>query len=109
MGQISTVGVRRPLAGRRLATCSSVPCITVTGTALTEIDQVTRRLAELIERISDTAQKEANHANGVANNIQHILEVTADAEAGTRNTAKQVRDLTRIADELRQSVSRFKI
>ena len=79
------------------------------GTALTEIDQVTRRLAELIERISDTAQKEANHANGVANNIQHILEVTADAEAGTRNTAKQVRDLTRIADELRQSVSRFKI
>ncbi|MBR6975624.1 MAG: methyl-accepting chemotaxis protein, partial [Ottowia sp.] len=79
------------------------------GTALTEIDRVTRRLAELIERISDTAQKEASQANSVANNIQHILEVTADAEAGTRNTATQVRDLARIADELRQSVSRFKI
>lgn len=79
------------------------------GTALTEIDRVTRRLAELIERISDTAQKEASHANGVANNIQHILDVTEDAEKGTRETAVQVRKLASVANELRQSVSRFKI
>ena len=79
------------------------------GTALTEIDRVTRRLAELIEKISDSAQKEAGHANNVAGNIQHIFAVTEQAESGTRTTATQVRDLARIADELRQSVSRFKI
>ena len=79
------------------------------GTALTEIDRVTRRLAELIEKISDSAQKEAGHANGVAGNIQHIFAVTEQAESGTRTTANQVRNLARIADELRQSVSRFKI
>ncbi|HET6315458.1 MAG TPA: methyl-accepting chemotaxis protein, partial [Chloroflexota bacterium] len=38
------------------------------GTALTEIDQVSRRLAELIESISRTAAKEAVSANEVAGN-----------------------------------------
>ena len=79
------------------------------GTALTEIDQVTRRLAELIEQISNSASREAVSANVVAGNIQHIFAVTEQTGEGTRSTAQQVRDLSRMADELRQSVSRFKI
>ena len=79
------------------------------GTALTEIDQVSRRLAELIEQISDSASKEATSANVVAGNIQHIFAVTEQTGEGTRSTAQQVRDLSHMAEELRQSVSRFKI
>lgn len=79
------------------------------GTALTEIDQVSRRLAELIEQISNSASKEAESANVVAGNIQHIFAVTEQTGEGTRSTAQQVRELTRMAEELRQSVSRFKI
>jgi twitching motility protein PilJ len=79
------------------------------GTALTEIDQVSRRLAELIEEISQSASKEAESANVVAGNIQHIFAVTEQTGEGTRSTAQQVRELTRMAEELRQSVSRFKI
>jgi twitching motility protein PilJ len=79
------------------------------GTALTEIDQVSRRLAELIEQISASASKEAESANIVAGNIQHIFAVTEQTGEGTRSTAQQVRELTRMAEELRQSVSRFKI
>ncbi len=79
------------------------------GTALTEIDQVSRRLADLIEQISDSASREAASANVVADNIQHIFVVTEQTGEGTRSTAKQVRDLSRMAEELRQSVSRFKI
>ncbi|HEY0824262.1 MAG TPA: methyl-accepting chemotaxis protein [Ramlibacter sp.] len=79
------------------------------GTALTEIDQVSRRLAELIEQISQSASKEAESANVVAGNIQHIFAVTEQTGEGTRSTAQQVRELTRMAEELRQSVSRFKI
>ena len=45
----------------------------------------------------------------MAGNIRQILVVTEQASNGTRNTANQVRDLARIADELRQSVARFKI
>jgi twitching motility protein PilJ len=79
------------------------------GTALTEIDQVSRRLAELIEEISTSTSKEAESANVVAGNIQHIFAVTEQTGEGTRSTAQQVRELTRMAEELRQSVSRFKI
>ena len=79
------------------------------GTALTEIDQVSRRLADLIEQISSSASKEAASANVVAGNIQHIFAVTEQTGEGTRSTAQQVRDLSRMAEELRQSVSRFKI
>ncbi len=79
------------------------------GTALTEIDQVSRRLADLIEQISSSAAREAASANVVAGNIQHIFVVTEQTGEGTRSTAQQVRDLSRMADELRQSVSRFKI
>ena len=79
------------------------------GTALSEIDSVSRRLAELIEQISASALKEADQANEVATNIQHIFAVTEQTGESTRSTASQVRDLARMADELRQSVARFKI
>ncbi len=79
------------------------------GTALAEIDNVSRRLAELIEEISTQASLEAQSANQVAGNIQHIFAVTEQTGEGTRSTAQQVRELSRMAEELRQSVSRFKI
>ncbi|MDB5889975.1 MAG: methyl-accepting chemotaxis protein [Polaromonas sp.] len=79
------------------------------GTALSEIDRVSRRLADLIEQISKSASREAESANVVAGNIQHIFAVTEQTGEGTRSTAQQVRDLSRMAEELRQSVSRFKI
>ena len=79
------------------------------GTALTEIDHVSRRLADLIEQISGSTSREANLANVVAENIQHIFAVTEQTGEGTRATATQVRELSNIAEELRQSVARFKI
>ena len=79
------------------------------GTALSEIDRVSRRLADLIEQISNSAIREAASANVVAGNIQHIFAVTEQTGEGTRSTAQQVRELSRMAEELRQSVSRFKI
>ena len=79
------------------------------GAALTEIDSVSRRLAMLIEQISDSASSEASSANEVAGNIQHIFAVTEQTGEGTRTTAQQVRELSRMAEELRQSVARFKI
>jgi twitching motility protein PilJ len=79
------------------------------GTALSEIDRVSRRLAELIEQISSATSAEAESANEVAGNIQHIFAVTEQTGEGTRSTAAQVRELSAMAEELRQSVARFKI
>ncbi len=79
------------------------------GAALSEIDRVSRQLAELIERISQQALTEAQSANQVATSIQHIFAVTEQTGEGTRSTAELVSELARVAEVLRESVSRFKI
>jgi len=79
------------------------------GNALGDIDRVTRQLAELIENISSQASSEAQSANVVASNIQHIFAVTEQTGEGTRSTAQMVRELSRSAEELKQSVARFKV
>jgi len=79
------------------------------GTALTEIDRVSRQLAELIQAISSQASREADSANVVAANIQHIFAVTEQTGEGTRSTAQLVRELSKSAEELKQSVARFKV
>ena len=79
------------------------------GAALAEIHSVSRRLAQLIDEISKTTQHEASLANEVADDIQHIFVVTEQTGEGTRSTAEQVRELARMAQELRQSVTRFRI
>jgi twitching motility protein PilJ len=79
------------------------------GAALGDIDRVTRELSELIDRISREALREAESANEVAANIQHIFAVTEQTSEGTRSTAQMVRELSRTAEELKASVARFKI
>jgi twitching motility protein PilJ len=79
------------------------------GSALTDIDRVSRQLSSLIEQISSSAAREADLANEVADNIQHIFAVTEQTGAGTKTTAGQVRELSTMADELSQSVARFTI
>lgn len=79
------------------------------GAALADIDRVTRQLSELIGEISNQALQEAQQANVVAANIQHIFAVTEQTSEGTRSTAQMVRELSGTAEELRKSVARFKI
>lgn len=79
------------------------------GAALADIDRLSRQVAELIEQIAISASREAELAGQTAGNIQHIFAVTEQTGEGTRSTVQQVRELARVADELRQSVARFKI
>jgi len=79
------------------------------GAALNDIDRVSRRLAELIQEISAQSSREAEQANVVVANIQHIFAVTEQTGDGTRSTAQLVRELSKTAEELQQSVARFKI
>jgi twitching motility protein PilJ len=79
------------------------------GAALSDISQVSNRLAELIQGISYATGMQATSANGVAQNIQHILSVTEQAQDGTQQTAQSIHLLSKLAQELKNSVSRFRI
>jgi twitching motility protein PilJ len=79
------------------------------GQALTEIDFVTKNLAQLIEQISKATQTQASATNKVAQNMQDILEITRQTTRGTQQAAGSIRDLAAVAQELKSSVSGFKL
>jgi twitching motility protein PilJ len=79
------------------------------GSALSDISRVSNRLAELIQGISFVTEQQATSANSVAHNIQHILGITEQTQAGTQQTAHSIRELSLLAEELKNSVSRFRI
>jgi len=79
------------------------------GQALTEIDSVTKNLADLIERISSDTQAQAASANKVARNMQDILEINRQTTAGTQQTASSIKELAEVASDLKASVSGFKL
>ncbi|HZW20112.1 methyl-accepting chemotaxis protein [Noviherbaspirillum sp.] len=79
------------------------------GAALAEIRSVSNRLAELIQSISASTEQQATSANGVAQSIQNILTVTEQTQIGTQQTAQSIRELSKLAEELKNSVSRFRV
>ncbi|MFS2004865.1 methyl-accepting chemotaxis protein [Duganella sp. CT11-25] len=79
------------------------------GAALNDISQVSHRLAELISGISLATGQQATSATGVAQNIQHILTVTEQTQDGTQQTAQSIHKLSVLAQELKNSVARFRI
>jgi twitching motility protein PilJ len=79
------------------------------GAALADISRVSNRLAELIQGISVATGLQATSANGVAHNMQHILAITEQTQGGTQQTAQSIRELAALAQELKSSVSRFRV
>ena len=79
------------------------------GQALSEIDTVTKNLANLIQRISADSQAQAASANKVARNMQDILEINRQTTIGTQQTASSIKDLADVASDLKASVSGFKL
>lgn len=79
------------------------------GAALADISRVSNRLAELIQDISTSTGVHATSANGVAHNMQHILAITEHTQDGTQQTAQSIRQLAALAQELKNSVSRFRV
>ncbi len=79
------------------------------GQALAEIDHVTKNLAQLIQTISQATQTQATATNKVAQNMQDILEITRQTTHGTQQAAGSIRDLAAVAQELKSSVSGFKL
>jgi twitching motility protein PilJ len=79
------------------------------GQALSEIDQVTKNLAQLIQAISSATHTQASATTKVAQNMQDILEITRQTTRGTQQAAGSIRELAAVAQELKSSVAGFKL
>jgi twitching motility protein PilJ len=79
------------------------------GKALTEIETVSNSLARLIQSISSATEAQTEVASTVTKNMQQIQEITSQTTQGTKLTAESVGQLTKLAEELRDSVAGFKL
>ncbi len=79
------------------------------GVALEEIENVSRSLADLIQNISNAARQQAASAGHISNTMNVIQEITSQTTAGTIATARSIGNLAEMANELRQSVTGFKL
>jgi twitching motility protein PilJ len=79
------------------------------GKALTEIETVSNSLARLIQSISSATEAQTEVASTVTKNMQQIQEITSQTTEGTKLTAESVGQLTKLAEELRDSVAGFKL
>lgn len=79
------------------------------GQALVEIEQVSTRLAELLQSISESAKQQARSSEDISNAMSSISKVTELVQTGTKRAADSVRMLVLLSDELRGSVAPFKL
>ncbi len=79
------------------------------GEALAEIENVSNRLAELINNISENAMKQSRVSSSVSETMNVIQEITTQTSAGTNETAASIGNLADLANELRKSVAGFKL
>jgi twitching motility protein PilJ len=79
------------------------------GVSLGEIEEVSKSLADIIEDISDAARQQAASAGKISNTMRSIQEITFQTTEGTGSTATAVGNLANMTDDLRQSVTGFKL
>jgi methyl-accepting chemotaxis protein len=92
---------REVVAGSRLASEA--------GETLFEIDSVSNQLVELIESVSASARSQADDASQVASTMEQISLRTRESAEKSRRATQSVNELAQMADELRESVSRFHV
>lgn len=79
------------------------------GVSLGEIESVSKTLAEIIENISDASGQQATSAGKISNTMKSIQEITSQTTEGTRSTVIAVGNLANMTNELRSSVTGFKL
>ncbi|OAI54587.1 hypothetical protein AYO44_03330 [Planctomycetaceae bacterium SCGC AG-212-F19] len=94
-------GIKEVVDGSRLANNA--------GQALAEIEAVSNRLAELIQSISLASQKQAQGSEALARSMNEISQITKRTATGTKQAAESVTHLADLADDLRSSVSTFRL
>ncbi|HDY84570.1 hypothetical protein LCGC14_0575520 [marine sediment metagenome] len=79
------------------------------GTSLEQIETVSNQLAALIDNISNAAKQQAKAAISTSDSMNVIQEITMQTSTGTYESAASIGRLLELTNELRKSVSGFKL
>lgn len=79
------------------------------GQSLVEIEQVSSKLAELLQSISESARQQAKSSEDISGAMANISKVTELVQIGSNRAAGSVKMLVELSDKLRGSVAPFKL
>ncbi len=79
------------------------------GEALKRIEEVSRQIAEEIEKIAADAVGQSDDAKSINDTMNVIQEITNQTSEGTEQTARSIEALAGMAQQLRETVARFKL
>ena len=79
------------------------------GQRLSQIEEVSRQMSDLVQQISQVAQQQAAGSETVSRNVTGISSVTQQTAEGARQAVASIRRLALLATELNDSVSRFRL
>jgi len=79
-----------------------------TGTVLTEIVQTIEQVGEMISHIATAATEQSATTDHINESLTRIADLRHEASSGAKETAKACADLSKLAAELLEMVSRFK-
>ncbi|NOT61555.1 MAG: HAMP domain-containing protein [Acidobacteria bacterium] len=79
------------------------------GASLHEIESVSGQLANLVRSISHATQQQARGSEALSNTMGQLAQLTNQTTTGVMQSALTVRNLASLADDLRSSVSSFKV
>jgi twitching motility protein PilJ len=79
------------------------------GEALMEIENVSKYIADLTEKIAESAQGQSRESTRLNDTMGVIQEITTQTSEGTRQTAESIGRLATLADDLQKSVAGFRL
>ena len=79
------------------------------GETLRRIEEVSRQIAEEIEQIAGEAIRQSDDAKSINDTMSVIQEITSQTSDGTGQTAQSIEALAQMAEQLRDTVARFKL
>lgn len=104
-GTKRTVGI---MENSQLKVGEAVTAAQEAGQALTVITQAVSRISDMNTHIAAAAEQQSATAEEINRNITHISSIAGESAQGSRDNRQRSEELRRMADELKQTISRFR-
>jgi twitching motility protein PilJ len=79
------------------------------GEALQRIEQVSQEIAEATESMTEHLQQQSRDVGSINDTMSVIQQITSQTSEGTEQTTQSIETLAQMAEQLRQTVARFKL
>jgi methyl-accepting chemotaxis protein len=88
---------------------SGVATTTQAGASLTEIINAAQKVGEMVSQIATASAQQSSATTEIKDRIESIAKITQESSSGAEQSARACQDLSGLALDLQQWVSRFRL